>query len=563
MVERGTGGLRAAPIRWNLQPTHRVTRRRIDHDRRFINQANIRQVTMWRRALIGGGLMLPVVLGASRIELSDAADRPAPAANSGAFDPSVPREMARALASKPYKSPDNKIPDVLARLTYDQYRSIRFNPARALWRDEKLPFQAQFFHRGFFYTDRVEIFEVADGRANLIRYNPDLFDMGQVPTVRAAADANADNDIGFAGFRVHAPINRPDYYDEVCVFLGASYFRAVAKGQVYGQSARGLSIKTADPGGEEFPAFRRFWLERPSPDASAMIVHALLDSQSATACFRFTLRPGQETIFDIESTIFPRVDIDQAGIATLTSMFDFDPSDRNGVDDYRIAVHDTNGLQVWTGRGEQIWRQLANPKTLQISSFIDTRPRGFGLMQRARNFSAYDDLESHYEKRPSVWIEPIGDVGDGAVYLVEIPTKREIDDNVVAFWRPKEKLQAKGEYAFTYRQHWCWDPPGPPPLVRVAETRAGIGSNGKTRLFVLECNGDALKGLPPETVLTPDVSAKPGKILNPVAQPNPETGGWRMSFELDPGGEKAIELRAVLTRDKSPVSETWLYRWTS
>jgi glucans biosynthesis protein len=505
--------------------------------------------------------MLPLAVATRQIESSAAAD--APDALSAAFDSSIMREFARNLASKPYKAPDNKIPDVLAHLTYDQYRTIRFNPARALWRDEKLPFQIEFFHRGFSYTDRVEIFEVANGRANLIRYNSDLFDMGQVPSVRSGPNMNTENDIGYAGFRIHAPMNRPDYFDEVCVFLGASYFRAVAKGQGYGQSARGLAIKTGDPGGEEFPAFRRFWLERPAPDASAMIVHALLDSQSAAACFRFTIRPGTETVFDIESTVFPRVDIDQAGLAPLTSMFDFDPSDRSGVDDYRQAVHDTNGLQVWTGRGEQLWRPLANPKTLQISSFADTSLRGFGLMQRQRGFPAYDDLESRYEKRPSVWIEPIGDVGDGAIVLIEIPTKREIDDNIVAFWRPKDKLRAKGEYAFTWRQHWCWDPPGPPPLVRVTDTRAGAGSKSQSRLFVLELAGDALKGLPAETALTPDVSAKPGKILNPVAQPNPETGGWRMSFELDPDGEKVVELRAVLMRDRTPLSEAWLYRWTS
>jgi periplasmic glucans biosynthesis protein len=516
--------------------------------------------SMWRRALIGGGLMLPVAFASRQIPESwtpqSWADA-SPTKPDGEFGASTVRDLARSIAAKPYVAPANKLPDALTHLTYDQFRSIRFNPDRALWRDLKLPFQVQFFHRGFYYTDRVDIFEVAGGRANPVRYSSDLFDMGQVPKIQTG------DDIGFAGFRIHAPLNRPDYYDEVCVFLGASYFRAVAKGQGYGQSARGLSIRTGDPGGEEFPAFRGFWLERPNADASAVVVHALLDSVSAAAGFRFTIRPGAETVFDIESTIYPRVDIDQAGIATLTGMFDFDASDRAGVDDYRGAVHDTNGLQMWTGGGEQLWRPLANPKTLQLSAFADTGPRGFGLMQRERTFFAYDDLEAHYEKRPSVWIEPIGDTGgEGAVHLVEIPTRREIDDNIVAFWRPKKTLEAKGEYPFTYRQHWCWDPPGPPPTVRVSETGAGMTRDGKTRLFVLELMGDALKTMPPETELTPDVTAKPGKILNPVTQRNPETGGWRISFELDPDGAKLVELRAVLTKDKAPISETWLYRWT-
>ncbi len=498
---------------------------------------------MRRRGLIGGALAFPIGLAYA-------------APVDAVFDGSVVRAAARALAAKPYQAPSAKLPDALAHLTYDQYRSIRFNTARSLWRDKKLPFEAQFFHRGFFYTDRVEIYEVADGRATLVPYNSDLFDMGQVGKVQAAED------IGFAGFRLHAAINGPEYLDEVCVFLGASYFRAVAKGQSYGLSSRGLAIKTGDPGGEEFPAFRSFWLERPSPGASGITIHALLDSPSAAASFRFTIRPGAETIFDIESAIYPRVDIEQAGLGTLTSMFDFDGSDRAGVDDYRRAVHDSDGLQMWTGRGEQIWRHLANPKTLQLSSFVDTSPRGFGLMQRKRDFAAFDDLEARYEKRPGVWNEPIGDIGEGAVHLVEIPTKREIDDNIVAFWRPKQKLLAKGEYNFTWRQHWCWEHVVQPPLARVTDTRAGMSRAGETRLFILELMGEGLKGLAADVVLTPEVSASAGKVFNTVSQRNPETGGWRMSFELSPDGAKLAELRAVLLRDKAPLSETWLYRWT-
>jgi glucans biosynthesis protein len=515
---------------------------------------------MKRRRFIGGSLTVPAALIAVAAGKPEAGD---PAVPSEPFGPSTVRDVARALAAKPWHAPDSKLPGALANLTYDQYRSIRFNPARALWREQHLPFQAQFFHRGFYYADRVDIDEVADGRATPVRYDPGLFDLSQAPEVRSAVESAGEANLGFAGFRLHTPINRPDYYDEVCVFLGASYFRAVARGQGYGQSARGLAIRTGDPGGEEYPAFRHFWLERPASGAAAAIVHALLDSQSTTGAFRFTVRPGVETLIDIETTLFPRVDIDQAGIAPLTGMFDFDGGDRANVDDYRRAVHDCDGLQIWTGKGEQLWRPVANPRTLQLSSFGDTGPRGFGLMQRHHAFADYDDLEAHYEKRPSVWIEPIGDTGEGAVHLVEIPTKREIDDNIVSFWRPKDKLQAKSERTFTYRQHWCWDPPGPPPTVRITDTRTGVGSKEGMRLFVLELTGEALKGLPPDTALTPDVSASKGHILNPVVQSNPETGGWRLSFELDPGGEKLVELRAVLTRDKTPLSETWLYRWTS
>jgi glucans biosynthesis protein len=327
-------------------------------------------------------MLLPIAtlpLGAAR-----AADAPPNDAGTP-FDASTVRQHARALAAKPYQAPESKLPDPLAKLNYDQYRGIRFDPGHSLWRGTGLLFEVQFFHRGFLYTNRVDIYEVAGGTARPIRYSPDLFTFSDVP--RPTAD-----DLGFAGFRIHAPLNRPDYYDEVCAFLGASYFRAVAKGQGYGLSARGLTIKTGDSGGEEFPVFKAFWIERPAPRSLSIVVHALLDGPSAAAAFRFTIRPGEETLFDAESTVYPRVDINAAGLAPLTSMFYFGPNDRVGVDDYRPAVHDSDGLLMWTGWSEQLWRPLANPADLQISTFSDVNPRGFGLMQRRRDFVSYEDL---------------------------------------------------------------------------------------------------------------------------------------------------------------------------
>ena len=216
---------------------------------------------------------------------------------------------------------------------------------------------------------------------------------------RPVPDVKTRN-LGFAGFRIHGPINRPDYFDEIGVFLGASYFRAVAKDQTYGLSARGLSLNTADPKGEEFPIFRSFWVERPAKGANSIVVHALLDSESAAAAYRFTIRPGETTVYDVEAALFPRVQIEQIGLATLTSMFFFAPNDRGGVDDFRPAVHDSDGLAIQNGRGEQIWRPLNNPADLQVSAFVDNNPRGFGLMQRQRDFRAYEDLEARYEKPP-------------------------------------------------------------------------------------------------------------------------------------------------------------------
>ncbi|MEN3347744.1 MAG: periplasmic glucans biosynthesis protein [Bradyrhizobium sp.] len=502
---------------------------------------------MNRRQLLHGSAVLPALMLPSWREAAAGADNlDAP------FDPSMVRELARNLASKSFEAPDETLPAGLKDLTYDQYRSIRFVHERALWRDAKLPFQAQFFHRGFFYKNKVTIFEVAAGKANAIRYSKDQFTFGEnVP-------AFTETDLGFAGFRIHAPINKPDYQDEVCVFLGASYFRAVAGGETYGLSARGLSIDTGEAKGEEFPFFKAFWLERPVPNATSLVVHALLDSKSCAASYRFTIRPGKSTVFDVEASLYPRADLEHAGLAPMTSMFFFGPNDRNDVDDFRPSVHDSDGLAIYNGKGESLWRPLSNPRDLQISTFQDINPHGFGLMQREKSFFAYQDIESRFETRPSLWVEPIGDWGEGAVILLEIPTKEEVHDNIAAFWRPKAPLKAKSETSLTYRLHWGPDAPKPHALARF--TRTGIGARGEnSKLFVLDLFGDNLKGIDPASVKGV-VTAEKAEITNIVTQPNPNTGGWRISFQCAVKKEP-IELRAHLARDDEPLSEIWVYRW--
>jgi periplasmic glucans biosynthesis protein len=274
------------------------------------------------------------------------------------------------------------------------------------------------------------------------------------------------------------------------------------------------------------------------------------------------VHPGDETIFDVESVLYPRADITTPGIAPLTGMFFFDANDRVRVDDWRPAAHDSEGLALATGRNEQIWRPLTDPRDLQFSAFMDTNPHGFGLMQRKRAFADYQDLEVQYEKRPSLWIEPIGDWGQGSVDLVEIPTANEVNDNIVAFWRPKDKLAAKGEYNFTYRMHWAWDHPGDPRLARVGATRSGAGWDKDTRLFVIDFTGDAVKNLPPDAKLHADVGASAGKIQNVVVQRAAPIQGWRVSFELAPGSEQLVDMHCILMSEQGPLSENWIYRWT-
>jgi glucans biosynthesis protein len=470
------------------------------------------------------------------------------------FDRSIVRQLARDAASKPYKAPDTNLPNNLKNLDYDHYRQIRFLAEHALWRGEKLPFEVQFFHRGFFYAPRVDIYEVANGQATKIPYRPDEFSFGNNPLPDPQAD------LGFAGFRIHAPINRPDYYDEVCVFLGASYFRAVAKGEIYGLSARGLAINTGEAKGEEFPSFKTFWIEKPAVNANSIVVHALLDSESTTAAYRFTIRPGDITVFDVEMAIYPRVDLHHAGLAPMTSMFFFGPNDRINVDDFRPAVHDSDGMGIYNGRGEELWRPLSNPGDLQISSFSDLNPRGFGLMQRQKNFLEYEDIESGFERRPSLWAEPIGDWGEGSVQLIEIPTKEEIHDNVAGFWLPKNPLQAKGEHTYTYRLHWGPDNPKATSVVRFVRT--GVGARGEgIKIFVLDLTGDRLKSIDPKTIHG-NVTAEKAEIKNIVIQPNPAIGGWRLSFEASVKEKTPIELRASLMQGNDAISEVWVYRWT-
>jgi len=462
--------------------------------------------------------------------------------------------MARDAAGKPFKAPDSKLPAHLNDLDYDHYRAIRFLPDRALWRGEKLPFEVQFFHRGFFYKNRVDIYEVANGQATKIAYQPDNFSFGDTPPTKPGVD------LGFAGFRLHTPINKSDHYDEVCVFLGASYFRAVAKGELYGLSARGLSINTGEAKGEEFPSFKAFWIEKPAANATSIVVHALLDSESTAAAYRFTIKPGETTVFDVEMAIYPRVDLDHAGLAPMTSMFFFGPNDRIDVDDFRPSVHDSDGLAIFNGRGEELWRPLSNPQDLQISTFADLNPRGFGLMQRQKDFLDYQDLESSFERRPSLWAEPIGDWGEGSVQLVEIPTKEEVHDNIAGFWHPKAGLQAKGEYTYTYRLHWGPDNPKPTSLARFSRTAVGARGEG-IKIFVLDLTGDKLRLVDPKKIRGV-VTAEKAKVQNIVTQPNPAIGGWRLSFELSVDEKVPVEIRASLMQENDPISEVWVYRWT-
>ena len=262
----------------------------------------------------------------------------------------------------------------------------------------------------------------------------------------------------------------------------------------------------------------------------------------------------------MEATLYPRRKLTHVGLAPLTSMFLHGPGNHRIDDDFRPAVHDSDGLAIHNGSGEFIWRPLTNPRMLQTSAFIDNSPKGFGLCQRARSFHDYEDLEAHYERRPTVWIEPKGAWGAGFVELIEIPTDEEIHDNIVAYWKPANGPEAGSAFAFAYRMHWTDEIPVAWSGARVVATRTGDARTKGATLFVVDFAGPAVAGQHQMPVAA--VVANPGTISNVVVHANPEIDGVRVSFELNPAGTDLCELRLALKVGDRQISESWLYRWT-
>ncbi len=472
------------------------------------------------------------------------------------FNLETVKDQARTLSASEYAKRTIELPPPFDKLSYDQYRDIRFRTEKSIWRGEKLDFELQPFPMGWLYESPVELWLVDNGQPKPLVADGKLFSIG--PLIGEGSEAAP---FGFSGFRIHGPINRADYYDEYLVFQGASYLRAVGRGQAYGASARGLALNTGRPGGEEFPMFRSFWIEKPKPGARAIVIYALLDSPSTTGAYRFVVQPGEATVIDVEATLYPRKPLAHAGIAPLTSMFLHGPADQRPQADFRPAVHDSQGLAIWNGAGERLWRPLTNPKTLQISAFMDKNPKGFGLWQRDRAFASFQDLEAHYERRPSVWVEPKGDWGEGFVELIEIPVEDEIHDNIVVYWKPSAPIEPGLPQTLAYRLHWAEHVPAAWSGARVATTRVGHAKKADATMFVIDLNGAAVQDL--RDLPVADVSASAGSVSNLVVQRNSELPGVRVAFELNPEGAELVELRLVLKIQDGTVSESWLYRWTA
>ncbi|TVU90618.1 glucan biosynthesis protein [Vreelandella titanicae] len=473
-------------------------------------------------------------------------------------------ERAQQLAEEAYQVPEETLPQVLRELNYDTYRQIRFNPEHAYWKDES-PFSLQLFHSGFLFQTPITLNVIDNDTVAPLPFS------AQDYTYDGNAATLKEQDLtgsGHAGFRLHYPLNSNEYDDEFGVFLGASYFRIVGQGQAYGLSTRGLAIDTASPEGEEFPAFREFWLYKPDADAKQIELLALMDSPSVSGAYRFIIQPGENTQVEVEAELFAREDIAKLGVAPLTSMFTYGEASRERPDDFRPQVHDSDGLLMHTGSGEWIWRPLSNPAYLHTSAFIDDSPQGFGLMQRERDFNRYLDTEAQYHRRPSQWVVPLDKWGPGHVELVEIPTPDETHDNIVAYWVADDTLDAGESRRLHYLTHTLNTQPDAHNLGRAIRTRHGsAGVPGQAdspsqdqRQFIVDFQGGALADISADQPVELAISSQPGEVLLPQVTALPDDNGWRASFRL-PASDQPSDVRLRLTLNGEPISETWNYVW--
>ena len=479
------------------------------------------------------------------------------------FDYAWLKGQARTLSSRPFHSTAGEIPDQLKDLDWDQHQAIGYRADHALWGRDSARFQVKFFHLGLFYKMPVRMFEVVDGQAQELAYDAGMFDYRG----SGVDGSRLPRDLGFAGFQL---LYHTDPVRDVAAFLGASYFRAIGGEMQYGISARGLVIDTGMARAEEFPAFTAFWLERPPRDVGRLIVYALMDSPSVAGAYRFIIYPAATLVMDVDAALYPRKEIERLGVAPLTSMFLHGENDRRAANDWRPEIHDSDGLAMWTGAGEWLWRPVVNPAALRVSTFSDENPRGFGLLQRDRSFDHYQDDGVFYERRPSLWVEPKSGWGKGSVQLVELPTPDETFDNIVAFWNPVDKPSGGQELLFGYRLYWASKMPVSPPLAQVVATRTGIGGIvGQKRKyfswrFVVDFAGGDLGMIGKNVKVEPVITASRGQIEITSARPLDSVQGYRAMFDLKLGDSSLapVDLRLYLRADGQPLTETWLYQWT-
>lgn len=472
-------------------------------------------------------------------------------------------ERAESLARAPHKPVPAVASEILEKIDYDAYQAIKYRRDQTLdvAHDSRLP--AQLFHMGKGFREPVRIFLANDGEAREVIYRSALFDIPPDHPARALPDG-----LGFAGFRIMGP----DLATDWLAFLGASYFRSSGPFNQYGLSARALAIDTGLATPEEFPRFSEFYLSAAS--RGPLIVEALLESPSVTGAYRFAIerltdtREVHSVVMDIEARLFARKDINRLGIAPFSSMFWYGESSRKQAADWRPEIHDSDGLALHLGNGERLWRPLNNPPTVMTNAFRDKNPKGFGLLQRDRDFVHYLDDGVFYERRASTWVEPLHDWGEGAVHLLEIPTDDEIHDNIAAYWCPAGVMKAGEARTYRYRLSWLDDIPFPHTLARATNTWTGLGGRpghkrpAGVRKFVIDFQGKPFAGLGRndgvELVVTPSRGKLGTSYNHPVVD---QRERWRAVFDLEASGREPVDIRAFLRRNGQPLTETWIYQF--
>ncbi len=523
-----------------------------------------------RRDLLVAALWAALSAAVGRPAQAQGAAAAAPAGAPAGFSFDALADEMRELAGRPFvpaPTPGLDPGTWWGALDYDGYRLIRFRDDRSRWAEDEGPaWRVGAFHMGWLFPEPVRLFDLSSGTPEEMRFSTEDFEYRGPLAAKVPAD---DALPGVAGFRLNWPLNRPDRLDEVVSFVGASYFRALGRDDAYGTSARGLALNTWVMEPEEFPRFSRFYLSR---DADTATVLAALEGPSVAGAYRFVIRPGAVTEMDVTARLFFREDVAELGVAPLTSMFLFSSQNRGNFDDYRPAVHDSDGLHVVRADGDPIWRPLVNPAQLASSYFAEPSPRSFGLFQRERAFEAFQDPGARYDLRPSVEVVPQGDWGEGAVRLVEIPSALEANDNVVAFWVPAEPVRAGDAREFAYTLRWGDLPPDPDgPLAVVVATRAGAGGVSGTealenaRKFAVDFRGGRLRSLPEDAAIEPVVTVSGGHVVSQTLDRLPEgtegAGDWRVVLDVAAEQGAVVEMSLHLAGHGERLSEGWAFQW--
>ncbi len=513
-----------------------------------------------RRQILARGLALGVA-GLSGTDPASAAEAPQ-LGDKRPFSFDQLKAQAAALAKTPWRKAEPASRAILDQIDYDSYQKIKYRSDASLLVASNSQAPVQLFHQSQLFVEPVGVHLVEGGFAREVLYSPHLFETPAGHPARALPATT-----GFAGLRVMVPDRKTDWLS----FLGASYFRASGPYNQYGLSARGLAIATGLPQPEEFPRFTQFWVEDGGTSRAHVVVYALLDSPSVTGVYRFATQRLTDAsdihtvVMDVELELYPRVDVARVGIAPFSSMFWYGEGSRKRAADWRPEIHDSDGLSIWTGAGERIWRPINNPSRVMTAAFADKNVRGFGLLQRDRDFVHYLDDGVFYERRPSVWVEPQDGWGEGAVHLVEIPTDDETMDNIVAYWCPKDGLKAGQNTRYRYRLSWLDDVALPATLGRATATWTGLGGRpgfkrpDGVRKYVIDWQGPVFAGLGRTDGVELVVAASRGVVSNAYAHPVvDQRERWRSLFDIEAGGGEPVDMRAYLRRNGFALSETWI-----